>query len=86
MGFLTVAYMGICGLGTLPCSSTENIDIIKYLVVWRDTVMCYAALFHGVPKGCIIGPLLFIIYMLTVGQILCKDAFDFQCYAEDTPL
>ena len=48
--------------------------------------MCYAALFHGVPKGCIIGPLLFIIYMLTVGQILCKDAFDFQCYAEDTPL
>lgn len=48
--------------------------------------MRYAALFSGVSEGRIIGPLLFIIYILTVRQILCKYAFNFQCYADDSQL
>ena len=58
----------------------------SFSVKINDIKSSYFQLFHGVPQGSVLGPLLFILYTTPLSSIISRTSVNHKLYADDTQL
>ncbi len=80
----TLSSLGITGIPLRWFESYLNGRSFK--VAWGGEVSTEHQLVTGVPKGLVLGPLLFSTYTTSLGPIIQAHGFSYHCYADDTQL
>ncbi len=75
-----VDYSGKCTRMFNILSDYNQFAAVNEEVSYRSQVQ------YGVPQGLVLGPLLFMLYMLPLGKITRKHRVGFNCYAHYTQL